>query len=73
MPARTVKSPTGGVVALVHKSPGEGVALDEPLMMIECMKMEIPVPASAAGRLLEVRVAPGDTVSEDQVVAVIES
>lgn len=73
MSLRTVKSPTGGVVSVVHKSAGEGVELDEPILMIECMKMEIPIPASVAGRLVEVRVAPGETVSEDQVIAVIES
>lgn len=73
MPVRTVKSPTGGIVSIVHKSAGESVDLDEPILVIECMKMEIPIAASVGGRLLEVRVAPGDAVGEDQVVAVIES
>jgi biotin carboxyl carrier protein len=41
-------------------------------MFVECMKMEIPVAAEAAGRLVALHVKPGDSVSEDQILAVIE-
>jgi biotin carboxyl carrier protein len=73
MPTRNVKSPTGGVVSVVHKSVGESVELDEPIVTVECMKMEIPIAASGAGRLVQIRVTVGNAVSEDQVIAVIES
>ena len=42
-------------------------------MILESMKMEIPVEATTDGTLAEVLVAPEDQVEEDQVVAVIES
>lgn len=42
------------------------------LIIIESMKMEIPVEAPCAGVLREVRVAKGDVLNESDVVAVIE-
>ena len=42
-------------------------------MILESMKMEIPIESPAAGTLAEVRVQPEDQVEEDQVVAVLES
>jgi len=73
MAATNVKSPTAGVVTIVHKSPGETIALDEELLVIECMKMEIPIAAPATGRLSQITVKAGDAIVEDQVIAVIES
>ncbi|MEE4298514.1 MAG: acetyl-CoA carboxylase biotin carboxyl carrier protein subunit [Pseudomonadales bacterium] len=43
------------------------------ILILESMKMEIPVEAPCAGRLLELCVAEGDPVAEDQVVAVLDS
>jgi acetyl-CoA carboxylase biotin carboxyl carrier protein len=37
------------------------------------MKMEIPVEAPVAGKLVELSVAEEDSVDEDQVVAIIET
>ena len=42
------------------------------IMILESMKMEIPVQAEDGGTLLELTVAEGDAVSEGQVVAVLE-
>ena len=42
------------------------------IMILESMKMEIPVLAEDGGTLLELTVAEGDAVSEGQVVAVLE-
>ena len=41
-------------------------------MILESMKMEIPVEALVAGKLVELLVMEEDRVDEDQVVAVIE-
>jgi acetyl-CoA carboxylase biotin carboxyl carrier protein len=41
-------------------------------MILESMKMEIPVPAPVSGRLTKIHVAEGDLVEEGQVVATIE-
>ena len=43
------------------------------IIILESMKMEIPVEATVAGTLVEVLVAPEEQVEEDQVLAVIEN
>lgn len=72
MALRNVKSEITGSLWKLMKGPGETVAEDEPIMVLESMKMEIPVVSDAAGRVKEVLVKEGDAVSEGQVVAVIE-
>jgi acetyl-CoA carboxylase biotin carboxyl carrier protein len=52
---------------------GDRVAVDDAIMILESMKMEIPVPAPAAGTVAEVKVAEKDMVEEGQVVAVVET
>ena len=42
-------------------------------MILESMKMEIPIEAPFAGKLVELSVAEEDSVDEDQVVAIIET
>ena len=41
------------------------------VVLLESMKMEIPVLAEAPGRVLEVKVAPGDVVQEGDVLVVL--
>ena len=42
-------------------------------MILESMKMEIPVEAPEAGTVSELRVAEEDAVAEDQVIAILET
>ena len=42
-------------------------------MIMEAMKMEIPVESPASGKLKELLVSEGDQASEDDVVAIIEA
>lgn len=44
------------------------VSPDEPVLIVESMKMEIPVMSSEAGRLLELHVKEGDSVEDGQIV-----
>ena len=53
------------------KQPGDAVAEDEPLVEIETDKINVEVPAPAAGVLLKVLAHDGDTVEVDQTIAVI--
>jgi acetyl-CoA carboxylase biotin carboxyl carrier protein len=48
------------------------VARGDELMVIESMKVEIPVKAPANGRVVEFRVKPGDQIQRNVVLAVIE-
>jgi len=50
---------------------GDPVAEDDVLIIIESMKMEIPVEAPCAGVITEIRVAEGDAIEEGVVLALI--
>ena len=56
----------------VHVEPGQEVGEGDTLVILESMKMEIPVEAPVAGTVREVRVKPDDQVQEGDVIAVIE-
>ena len=73
MATQDVESEVTGNVWKVLKSVGDSVAEGEVIMILESMKMEIPVESPAAGTLSQVLVEPEEQVEEDQVVAVIES
>jgi acetyl-CoA carboxylase biotin carboxyl carrier protein len=53
--------------------PGQSVSEDEPIIMMESMKMEIPISAPEAGTVKEILVKEGDVVTEGKVVARIEA
>jgi biotin carboxyl carrier protein len=61
-----------GKVLQVLVNVGDSVAEDDTVVVMEAMKMEINVVAPTGGRVAEIKVAPGDSVDTDQVVAVIE-
>jgi acetyl-CoA carboxylase biotin carboxyl carrier protein len=66
-----VKSEITGKIWKVEATVGQSVSQDDQLVVIESMKMEIPVLAPANGVVREIRVAEGDDVKEGQVVAVL--
>jgi acetyl-CoA carboxylase biotin carboxyl carrier protein len=51
---------------------GQRVAEDDILVVLESMKMEIPVVATRAGTVSKMRVAEGDVVQEGDLIAVID-
>ncbi len=65
----SVESPVAGVVWKVRTTVGSTVAAGEVLLVIESMKMEIPVEAPTAGTVTELLVVEGDAVGEDDPVA----
>lgn len=62
-----VRSPTTGLVIEVKVGPGDIVHADNELLVIESMKMHIPVTAPAAGRIESLMVKDGDQVAEPVV------
>ena len=60
-----------GKVWKIEARPGATLAADDVILILESMKMEIPVVAPNAGKLLELRVAEGEMVAEGQVVAIL--
>jgi acetyl-CoA carboxylase biotin carboxyl carrier protein len=66
-----VKAELVGTVWKILVKPGDNVAADQELMVLESMKMEIPVIAPRAGVVREVRVKETDVVAENQVLVVL--
>jgi len=73
MAKHNVESEVTGNVWKVLLEAGATVEAGDVIIILESMKMEIPVEATVAGTLVEVLVAPEEQVEEDQVLAVIES
>ena len=63
-----LKSDITGTVWKILKSPGERVGEDEPIVILESMKMEIPVASPEPGTIREILVKEGATVGEGAVV-----
>jgi biotin carboxyl carrier protein len=72
MAREEVESEVTGTVWKIETKVGDKVAEGDVLMIIESMKMEIPVEAPCAGKLAEIRVSEGDSIEEGAVLAVID-
>jgi acetyl-CoA carboxylase biotin carboxyl carrier protein len=57
-----------GTVWKIEVAVGDSVAVEQPLVILESMKMEMPVEAPEAGRVLRVAVAEGQAVEEGDVL-----
>ena len=62
---------TGNLWKVVVKE-GQQVGADETLMILESMKMEIPVNSPRAGKVTKIHAREGQTVQEGQVLAEVE-
>ena len=67
-----VLAEVAGKVWKLEARPGAALAAGDTILILESMKMEIPVTAPRAGRLRELKVAEGDAVKEGDEVAVLE-
>jgi acetyl-CoA carboxylase biotin carboxyl carrier protein len=61
-----------GKVWKIEARPGAQLAADQIILILESMKMEIPVAAPRAARLVALHVKEGEMVEEGRVVATIE-
>ena len=69
----TVAAELVGNVAQVAVAVGDRVAPTDTVVLLDSMKMEIPVLAEVTGTITEIAVGPGDVVTEGDVLAVIET
>jgi urea carboxylase len=69
--ATAVGAPVSGSVWKIATQTGQTVAAGDPLVIVESMKMEIPVTSPVDGVLIELRCAEGRAVTLGQIVAVI--
>jgi biotin carboxyl carrier protein len=70
--AEEVRAHITGVVFQVVAKAGDRVAAGDPILILESMKMEIPVEAPRAGVVQAVRVSEGETVQEGDILATLE-
>jgi acetyl-CoA carboxylase biotin carboxyl carrier protein len=61
-----------GTVVRIEKRTGDEVQAGEPVVILESMKMEMPLEAETGGRVKEVRVKEGQAVNEGDVLVVLE-
>jgi acetyl-CoA carboxylase biotin carboxyl carrier protein len=61
-----------GKILKIEKNVGDHVDEDEVMIVMEAMKMEIPIVAPVSGTVKEVKVAAGQAVEAEQALAVIE-
>ena len=67
-----IKTEIAGSVWKVLVKPGDLIAQDDPIIILESMKMEIPIVGPDKGQVAEVLVKEGDAVTEGQTVALLE-
>jgi biotin carboxyl carrier protein len=72
MPTEVAAQITGSVWK-IEKAVGDAVAEGDVILILESMKMEIPVEAPCGGRIREIRVQEGDSIEEDAILAVIDA
>ena len=70
--ATPITAPMVGKILKVEKNVGDRVDEDEVVLVMEAMKMEIPVVAPTSGVLKDLKVSAGQAVEADQLLADID-
>ena len=67
-----IRSVVTGTVYQIEVTTGDRVKSGDDLVILESMKMEIPIVAEANSTIVEVRCNEGDSVIEEQVLLIVE-
>ena len=67
-----ITAPMGGKIIDVKVKPGDAVNEGDEVVILEAMKMELPVVANDSGTVKEVKCSSGDAVEADAVLIVLE-
>ena len=70
--AGVVKSPLPGVILEVCVKVGDEIKAGQKVVVLEAMKMEMPIMADSDGTVTSIKVQPGQMVEAYQVLAIIE-
>jgi biotin carboxyl carrier protein len=68
-----VKSEIAGNVWKIQTKAGDKIEAEGEIMILESMKMEIPVLSPKAGTIKEIKVSEGEVIAEGQLVAVLDA
>lgn len=69
---REIKASMAGSIWQIHVGVGEKVEAGQDVVILESMKMEIPIAAEEPGIVKEVKMGEGDFVNEGDIILVIE-
>jgi biotin carboxyl carrier protein len=69
---REITAPMGGKVIDIKVNPGDTINEGDEVVIIEAMKMELPVVATDSGTVKEIKCKKGDAVEADTVLIVLE-
>jgi biotin carboxyl carrier protein len=67
-----IKAPMTGKIVSIVVNLGDKVNAEDEVVIMDAMKMEIPVYAPADGTVKEIKVKEGDSVKTDQILIVLE-
>ena len=66
-----IVAPMGGTVIVVKVKIGDAVKENDEVVILEAMKMELPIVATASGAVKDIRCKKGDAVEADAVLIVL--
>ena len=66
-----IRSPMPGKIVHVIKQAGEKVLESEEILIMEAMKMEMPVVSPLAGTIMDLKVQVGKSVAKDELLATV--
>ena len=67
-----ITAPMGGKILDVKVKVGDTINEDDEVIILEAMKMELPIVATSSGTVKEVRCNKGDAVEADAILIVLE-
>ena len=67
-----IKTQIRAIVWKIVKKKGDKVKIDDEIILLESMKMEIPILSEFNGKIKSIEVSEGDEIDEGQIVAIIE-
>ena len=67
-----IKAPMTGKVISIVVNPGDKINADDEVIIMDAMKMEIPVYAPVDGTVKEIKVKEGDSVKTDQIMMILD-
>ncbi|MFD2682933.1 acetyl-CoA carboxylase biotin carboxyl carrier protein subunit [Bacillus seohaeanensis] len=70
---KEITASMAGTVLNVLVEQGSDIQEGQTVLMLESMKMEIPIEVETAGKVLEIKVSTGDFVNEGDVLLTLES
>lgn len=69
---KQITAPMAAIVVEIKVKPGEIVQEGTEVVLLESMKMQIPVLATSAGKVVQIHAAPQDFINEGQPIITLE-